>query len=63
MLKKEAEEEKYCGDMIGTEEVLKMQRRVCKITSCFFIQFIFLVMVFWLFVLQLSPRSGMVVPT
>ncbi|KAE8098938.1 hypothetical protein FH972_016962 [Carpinus fangiana] len=63
MLKKESEEEKYSGDMIGTEEVVKMQRRVWKITWCFFIQFIFLVMVFWLFVLQLSPRSGVVVPT
>ena len=63
MLKKESEEENYSGDMIGTEEVVKMQRRVYKITWCFFIQFIFLVMVFWLFVLQLSPRSGVVVPT
>lgn len=56
MLKNEAEEEKYGGDIIG-------MRRLCKITSCFSIQFILLVMVFWLFVLQLSPRSKVVVPT
>lgn len=64
MLKKQAEEvEKYRGDIIGTEEVLKMQRRVCKATSCFFIQLSLLILVFWLLVLQISPHSGDVVPT
>lgn len=64
VLKKQAEElEKYCGDIWGTEIVLKMQKRVCKVTSCFIIQFILLVLVFWLFILQLSPHSGVVVPT
>ncbi|XP_022716603.1 WPP domain-interacting protein 2-like [Durio zibethinus] len=62
MLKKQAEElEKYCGDIVGTEEVLKMQRRVCKVTSCFCTQLVLLVLVF--VVLQLSPQSGVVVPT
>ncbi|XWS51651.1 hypothetical protein CRYUN_Cryun11dG0001800 [Craigia yunnanensis] len=64
MLKKHAEElEKYCGDVLGTEEVLKMQRRVCKVTSYFFTQLVFLVLVLWFVVLQLSPHSGVVVPT
>lgn len=63
-LKKQAEElEKYCGDILGTEEVLVMQRRVCKVSSCFFIQFLLLVLVLWDFVLQLSLHSGAVVPT
>lgn len=52
-----------CGDIIGAEEVLKMQGRMYKVTSCFFIQLILLVTMFWLFVLQFSPRSGVVVPT
>ncbi|XP_022752960.1 WPP domain-interacting protein 2-like [Durio zibethinus] len=64
MLKKQSEElEKYCGDVLGTEEVLKMQRRVCKVTACFFTQLVFLVLVLWFVVLQLSPHSGVVVPT
>lgn len=63
-LKKQAEElEKYCGDILGTEEVLIMQRRVCKVSSCFFIQFLLLVVAFWVFWLQLSPYTGAVVPT
>ncbi|KAM4102455.1 hypothetical protein ACJW30_06G001300 [Castanea mollissima] len=55
--------EKCCGDIIGAEEVLKMQGRMYKVTSCFFVQLILLVTMFWLFVLQFSPRSGVVVPT
>ncbi|XWS11451.1 hypothetical protein CRYUN_Cryun38cG0084000 [Craigia yunnanensis] len=64
MLKKQVEElEKYCGDVLGTNEVLKMQRRVCKVTSCFFTQLVLLVLVFLFVVLQLSSHSGVVVPT
>ncbi|XVF33826.1 hypothetical protein REPUB_Repub18cG0004500 [Reevesia pubescens] len=64
MLKKQAEElEKYCGDVLGTEEVLKMQRKVCKITSCFFTQLVLLVLVFLFVVLQFSPHSGVGFPT
>ena len=64
VLKKQAEElEKYCGDVLGTDEVLKMQRRVCKVASCFFTQLVLLVLVFLFVVLQLSPHSGVVVPT
>lgn len=63
MLKKEDREEKYSGYIIETEEVLNMQRKMCKITSCFSIQFILLVLAFWFFVLQFSAPPGMVVPT
>lgn len=64
MLKKQAEDlEKCCEDMIETGEVLKMQKRACKLTLCFSIQLILLVMMFWLLVLQLSPPPGSVVPT
>ncbi|KAM7492824.1 hypothetical protein LguiA_035745 [Lonicera macranthoides] len=64
MLKRRAEMlEMSCGDIIETDEVLKLQKRVCKFTSCFFIQLILLVVVVGLFVLQLSPRYEEVVPT
>ncbi|CAK7323896.1 unnamed protein product [Dovyalis caffra] len=64
LLKKQAEElEKYCGDVLETKEVFKMQSQVCKVTACFFIQLILLILVFWFLVLQLSPNSGVVVPT
>ncbi|KAG2678343.1 hypothetical protein I3760_12G139600 [Carya illinoinensis] len=65
MLEKQAEVETYCGDRVGAKEVLKLQR-ACKLTSCFLIQLIFLVIVFWYFVLQSSPPPGgvvVVVPT
>ena len=63
-LKKQAEElEKYRGDVLGTEEVFKMQNKVWKVTACFLIQLVLLILVFWLLVLQLSPYSGVVVPT
>lgn len=64
MLKKQAQElEAYCANVIGSEEVIKMQKKVCKATSCFFIQLILLVIVIRLFVLKLSPGSSVVVPT
>nr|KYP59886.1 WPP domain-interacting protein 1 [Cajanus cajan] len=64
VLKNKAEElEKYCGDSVVVEESFVLQRRVCKVTFYLFIQFMFLVLFFWLFMSQLSPNSGMVVPT
>ncbi|KAK2971950.1 hypothetical protein RJ640_004970 [Escallonia rubra] len=64
MLKIQAEKlEAYCGDIARTDEVLKLQKRACKLTSCFFIQVILLIAVLGLFVLQLSPHYGGVVPT
>lgn len=64
VLEKQAEElGKYCRHVLGEEVVLKMQNRVCKVTTCFVIQFLLLVLVFWLFVLRLSSHSGVIVPT
>ncbi|XP_057983788.1 WPP domain-interacting protein 2-like [Malania oleifera] len=64
ILKKQAEELKtYCGDILGTREVLRMQKKVCKVTLCFFLQLVLLVIVFGFLVLQLFPHSGVVVPT
>lgn len=64
VLEKQAEElGKYSRHVLGEEVVLKMQNRVCKVTTCFVIQFILLAVVFWLFVLRLSSHSGFIVPT
>lgn len=52
-----------CRQMAGSEEVSKMQRRVSKITVCLTIQLISLLLVFGLFLLQLLPKSAVVVPT
>ncbi|KAI4305063.1 hypothetical protein L6164_028452 [Bauhinia variegata] len=63
-LKIQAEElEKYSDDILEVEETLKMQKRVCKVTCYFFIQFILLIFVFWLLVLQPLPNARVVVPT
>lgn len=63
-LKKQAVElEKYCGDVLGNEEVVEMQSRACKVTACFFTELILLILVFWLLVLRLSTSSGVFVPT
>ncbi|KAA8527132.1 hypothetical protein F0562_008639 [Nyssa sinensis] len=63
MLEKQAELlETNCRDVVETDEVSKLQKRVCKNTSCFFIQLILLSVVL-LFVLQLSPHYAGVVPT
>ncbi|KAL7217322.1 hypothetical protein ACSBR1_029095 [Camellia fascicularis] len=65
MLKRQAEklETTYCEDIVATDQVLKLQKRVCKVTSCFFIQLILLFVVSMLFFLQLPPHYVGVVPT
>ncbi|KAL3024208.1 hypothetical protein AAZX31_04G107800 [Glycine max] len=64
VLKNKTEElEKYCGDSVVVEESFVLQRRVCKMSFYLFIQFMFLVLIFWLYMSQLSHNSGMVVPT
>jgi len=60
---KAAELEEYCGDSVVVQESFVLQKRVCKVTFYLLIQFMFLVSFFWLFLSQLSPNSGMVVPT
>ncbi|KAK9941081.1 hypothetical protein M0R45_017709 [Rubus argutus] len=54
---------KFRGDIIGTEEVFTMQKRLCKVSSCLFMQLILLVLAVWFFLLQSSPHQGVVVPT
>ncbi|XP_057530079.1 WPP domain-interacting protein 1-like [Amaranthus tricolor] len=44
-------------------EILQMQRRVIKFTKCLAMQLVLLVLVFVLFVLQLVPKSDVVIPT
>ncbi|XP_021748946.1 uncharacterized protein LOC110714720 [Chenopodium quinoa] len=51
------------GDIFGGEEIQKMQKRVFKFTKCLIFQLVLLVLVFALFVMQLVPKSAMVVPT
>ncbi|XP_061339390.1 WPP domain-interacting protein 2-like [Gastrolobium bilobum] len=64
VLKDKAEElEKYCGDSLVVEESFVLQKRVFKVTFCLFVQFMLLILFFWLFVSQLSLNSGVVVPT
>ncbi|KAJ8754848.1 hypothetical protein K2173_015360 [Erythroxylum novogranatense] len=63
VLNKQAEElKKYKGDMLETEEVLKMQKGVFKVASYFFIQLILFVLILGLLMSQL-PHSSFVVPT
>lgn len=63
MLKKQAEElEAYCGDILGSEGVMKMEKRLYKVTLCFLIQLL-LLLAFGLFVFQSPPHSSVVVPT
>ncbi|KAK2639960.1 hypothetical protein Ddye_027755 [Dipteronia dyeriana] len=63
VLQKRAEElEKYCEDISGTVDVLKMQNRVCKVTSYCMIKLILLALV-WLFVLQNSLQPEVIIPT
>lgn len=63
-LKKRAEGlEKYCGDVLDTEEVLTTRGEVFKVSSCAFLQLILLILVLWLFVLQMPSPAGLVVPT
>uniref|UniRef100_A0A2P2P930 Uncharacterized protein n=1 Tax=Rhizophora mucronata TaxID=61149 RepID=A0A2P2P930_RHIMU len=63
ILKKQAELEKYSEEILGTADVLKMQWRVFKVGSCFLVQLMLLILVFWLLMMQLAPRSGVIVPT
>lgn len=63
-LKNKAEElEKYCGDSLVVEESFVLQKGVCKVTFYLFLQFMMLVLFFWLFVSQLSLNADVVVPT
>ncbi|KAK4341967.1 hypothetical protein RND71_037783 [Anisodus tanguticus] len=63
MLKIQAEKlESYCEDLASTDEKLKLQKKVYKYSSCFFIQLVLLVVV-GLFLMQMSPDHAELVPT
>ncbi|KAJ8534395.1 hypothetical protein K7X08_016123 [Anisodus acutangulus] len=53
----------YCDDVASTDKTLELQKGVCKYSSYFFIQLILLVIVFGLYMLQMSPDAVEVVPT
>ncbi|KAI3934199.1 hypothetical protein MKW92_006526 [Papaver armeniacum] len=52
-----------CEEMIGTEEILIMQNRVCKHTLCFFVQLMLLFLGVLLFMVQLYSQPSGDVPT
>ncbi|MED6205125.1 hypothetical protein PIB30_015029 [Stylosanthes scabra] len=62
VLKKKAEELEK-ADSLVVDESFVLQTRVCKVTFCLFLQFMLLVLFFWVFVSQLSFRSEVIVPT
>lgn len=51
------------ADILDTDEVLRMQKKVCKIGLCFFIQLILLAVVFGLLILSFSQPHSVNVPT
>ncbi|CAN4102548.1 unnamed protein product [Withania somnifera] len=53
----------YCEDLASTDEKLKVQKKVCKYTLCFFTQFVLLSFVVGVFLMQISPDHAEVVPT
>ncbi|XP_006346075.1 WPP domain-interacting protein 2 [Solanum tuberosum] len=55
--------ESYCEDLASTAEKLKLQKKVCKYSSCFFIQLLLLAAVVGLFLMQISPDHAELVPT
>ncbi|XP_060209031.1 WPP domain-interacting protein 1-like isoform X1 [Lycium barbarum] len=62
-LKTQATKFENCGEDIMTiDEMLKLQKRVCKYSTCFLLQLVLLVVV-GLFLLQISPDYAEVVPT
>ncbi|XP_011095647.1 WPP domain-interacting protein 1 [Sesamum indicum] len=63
MLKKQAETlENFCEDIASADETLELQKRVCKYSSCFFLQLVLLVIILSV-LFQLSPNYVEVVPT
>ncbi|XP_028759155.1 LOW QUALITY PROTEIN: WPP domain-interacting protein 1-like [Neltuma alba] len=64
VLKNQSEELENLHDgSLEVEETIMMQKRVYKVTFCFWIQFILLIVAFWLFMSQLAPNARVVVPT
>ncbi|XP_055823127.1 WPP domain-interacting protein 2-like [Solanum dulcamara] len=55
--------ESYCEDLASTDEKLKLQKKVCKYSWCFFIQLVLLAVVVGLFLMQMSLDHDELVPT
>ncbi|KAK6784148.1 hypothetical protein RDI58_017602 [Solanum bulbocastanum] len=55
--------ESYCDDLANTAEKLKLQKKVCKYSSCFFIQLVLFTIVVGLFLMQMSHDHVELVPT
>lgn len=63
-LEKKAEKlENIDEDIASADEVMKLQSKVCKYGSCFFMQLILLLVVLGVFIFHLSPSDVEVVPT
>ncbi|XP_073125032.1 WPP domain-interacting protein 1-like [Henckelia pumila] len=64
VLEKEAQRlETFCEDTASANEILKLQTRVGKYTSCFFVQLVLLVVILLIFIFQESPKYTGVIPT
>ncbi|KAM3302682.1 WPP domain-interacting protein 2 [Capsicum chacoense] len=65
MLKTQAEKlESYCEDLASsTGEKLKLQKKVCKYSSCLLIQLVLLAVAIGLFLMQIAPDHAELVPT
>lgn len=55
--------ESYCEDLASTDEKLKLQKKVCKYSWCFFIQLVLLAVVVGLFLMQMSLDHDDLAPT
>ncbi|CAK9148929.1 unnamed protein product [Ilex paraguariensis] len=61
---RQAEElETYREDIVEVDDVMRLQKRFCKITLCFFIQLMLLFLTLGLLFLKLSPHNAGMLPT
>lgn len=64
MHKSQAENlDNFCDDVASTNKTLELQKGVCKYSSFFLIQLVLLVIVFGMYMLQMSSDAVEVVPT
>lgn len=64
MLKEQAEElEVRCKELVGTEDVLRLQSKVCRSSVCLFTQFAMVCVALWWFLVHLLLPSDGTVPT
>lgn len=64
LLKTQAEKlESYCEELASTDEKIKLQKKVCKYSLCFFVQLLLFAVVIALFLMQISPEHDELIPT